>query len=54
MPQLRHGRGGHRRPDGRDHAADRLPAWGGALVLLAYAVVFAVLASLTTLRRDIT
>jgi ABC-2 type transport system permease protein len=34
--------------------ADRLPAWGGALVLLAYAVVFAVIASRTTLRRDIT
>jgi hypothetical protein len=41
-------------PTGGITAADRLPAWGGALVLLAYAVVFAVLASLTTLRRDIT
>jgi hypothetical protein len=34
--------------------ADRLPSWGGALMLLAYAVVFAVIASRTTLRRDIT
>ena len=34
--------------------ADRLPPWGGALVLLAYAVIFAVIASRTTLRRDIT
>ncbi len=34
--------------------ADNLPAWGGVLVLLAYAVVFAALASRTTLRRDIT
>lgn len=34
--------------------ADRLPAWGGILVLLAYAVVFAVIASRTTMRRDIT
>jgi len=34
--------------------ADHLPPWGGAAVLLAYAAVFAVLASRTTLRRDIT
>jgi ABC-2 type transport system permease protein len=34
--------------------ADRLPAWGGALVLLGYAFVFAVIASRTTMRRDIT
>ena len=34
--------------------ADRLPTWGGILVLLAYTAVFAVLASRTTLRRDIT
>lgn len=34
--------------------ADVLPAWGGALVLAAYAVVFAVIAARTTLRRDIT
>lgn len=34
--------------------ADRLPAWGGILVLLAYTAVFAVIASRTTLRRDIT
>ncbi|GAA4087276.1 ABC transporter permease [Nonomuraea soli] len=31
-----------------------LPAWGGALVLLGYAAVFGLLASATTLRRDIT
>jgi ABC-2 type transport system permease protein len=41
-------------PTGGIQAADRLPAWGGALVLLAYAVVFAAVASRTTLRRDIT
>lgn len=35
-------------------AADRLPAWGGILVLLGYAAIFAALASRTTLRRDIT
>ena len=35
-------------------AADRLPAWGGVLVLLAYAAVFGAIASRTTLRRDIT
>jgi ABC-2 type transport system permease protein len=34
--------------------ADSLPAWGGIAVLLAYAAVFAALASRTTLRRDIT
>jgi ABC-2 type transport system permease protein len=34
--------------------ADRLPSWGGALLLLGYAVVFAVIASRTTMRRDIT
>jgi ABC-type transport system involved in multi-copper enzyme maturation permease subunit len=34
--------------------ADRLPAWGGTLVLLAYAAVFGVIAMRTTLRRDIT
>lgn len=32
---------------------DLLPRWAGAVVLLAYALVFAVLARLTTLRRDI-
>ncbi|MEI6361948.1 MAG: ABC transporter permease [Actinomycetes bacterium] len=41
-------------PTGGITAADRLPAWGGALVLLGYAVVFAAIASRTTLRRDIT
>ncbi len=34
--------------------ADSLPAWGGMLVLLAYAAVFGAVASRTTLRRDIT
>jgi hypothetical protein len=41
-------------PTGGLTQADRLPAWGGAVVLLGYALVFAVLASRTTLRRDIT
>ncbi|GAA4566076.1 ABC transporter permease [Planotetraspora kaengkrachanensis] len=31
-----------------------LPAWGGALVLIAYGLLFAVVASATTVRRDIT
>ncbi|MCT9930285.1 ABC transporter permease [Planotetraspora sp. A-T 1434] len=31
-----------------------LPAWGGALVLAGYAVIFALVASATTVRRDIT
>ncbi len=34
--------------------ADPLPAWAGMVVLLAYAAVFAAIASRTTLRRDIT
>lgn len=34
--------------------SDLLPVWGGALLLLAYAVAFATIASLTTVRRDIT
>lgn len=33
---------------------DVLPVWGGAALLLAYAVVFAAIASVTTVRRDIT
>ena len=33
---------------------DQLPVWGGAVVLLGYALLFAVLAARTTLRRDIT
>lgn len=41
-------------PTGGITQADRLPPWGGALVLLGYAVVFAVIASRTTMRRDIT
>jgi ABC-type transport system involved in multi-copper enzyme maturation permease subunit len=41
-------------PTGGLMPADRLPPWGGALVLLGYAVVFAVIASRTTMRRDIT
>ncbi len=35
-------------------SADLLPVWGGALLLLAYAAVFATIASFTTVRRDIT
>lgn len=35
-------------------AAELLPQWGGGLVLLAYAVVFAVVGRATTLRRDLT
>jgi ABC-type transport system involved in multi-copper enzyme maturation permease subunit len=31
-----------------------LPVWGGALVLLGYAVAFSTLAAFTTVRRDIT
>ncbi|WP_214102773.1 ABC transporter permease [Acrocarpospora catenulata] len=31
-----------------------LPAWGGALLLVGYAVLFAVVANLTTTKRDIT
>ncbi|WP_036319729.1 ABC transporter permease [Microbispora sp. ATCC PTA-5024] len=33
---------------------DLLPAWGGALVLAGYALLFAAVASATTVRRDIT
>lgn len=32
---------------------DQLPAWGGALTLIAYAAVFTGLAFATTLRRDV-
>jgi ABC-2 type transport system permease protein len=31
-----------------------LPAWGGAIVLIAYAALFAIAAYLVTLRRDVT
>ncbi len=34
--------------------AESLPAWGGILVLLAYTAVLGVIASRTTLRRDVT
>lgn len=34
--------------------ADMLPAWGGALLLLGYGLAFASIATLTTVRRDIT
>jgi hypothetical protein len=41
-------------PTGALAPADTLPAWGAALVLLGYSVILAVLAALTTMRRDIT
>lgn len=34
-------------------ATDMLPWWGGALVLVGYAVVFSVIGALTTWRRDV-
>lgn len=39
---------------GQATGAAYLPAWGGALLLAGYAVVFGVVAAATTLRRDIT
>lgn len=33
---------------------DLLPVWGGALLLVAYAVVLSVVAAMVTLRRDLT
>ena len=36
-----------------DRMPDQLPAWGGALTLIAYAAVFTGLAFATTLRRDV-
>ena len=39
---------------GRGLTGDLLPVWAGALVLIGYAVVFGVVASATTMRRDIT
>jgi ABC-type transport system involved in multi-copper enzyme maturation permease subunit len=39
---------------GMGSGSDLLPAWGGAAVLVGYAVVFAVIANATTVRRDIT
>jgi hypothetical protein len=33
---------------------DLLPVWGGALLLVAYAVVLSVVAATVTLRRDLT
>ena len=33
---------------------DLLPVWGGAVVLVAYAVVLSVVAATVTLRRDLT
>jgi hypothetical protein len=39
---------------GSRRGTDFLPAWGGALVLIGYAVIFALVAARTTLRRDVT
>jgi ABC-2 type transport system permease protein len=39
---------------GQASAATSLPAWGGTLLLLGYAVAFGAVAAATTLRRDIT
>ncbi len=35
-------------------STDLLPVWGGAVVLLGYAIAFSTLATFTTVRRDIT
>jgi len=39
---------------GRGVPSDLLPVWAGALVLIGYAIAFGVVASATTMRRDIT
>lgn len=33
---------------------DTLPAWGGVLLLFGYGLAFAAIATVTTIRRDIT
>ena len=44
----------HQSYQGGRTTADLLPAWGGALVLIGYAVVLGAIAAGTTLRRDVT
>jgi ABC-2 type transport system permease protein len=41
-------------PSTGSSASDLLPWWGGALVMLAYAAVFAAVGAAVTLRRDVT
>jgi ABC-2 type transport system permease protein len=41
-------------PSTGSSASDLLPWWGGALVMLAYAAVFAAVGASLTLRRDVT